>query len=169
MNITNRQKHKGAIKEENPEPEKPKKEKPKKKKNLPAVKADSTEEALLRVTNVFLTCNTCYLKDACPKFNEGERCSYELPVELNDGKDILEMVKSVVKIQYGRIVRGKLIEESDGGVPDKVLTEEIKTLMSILKDMKELSDSSDSLTIKAKGKASSGIIQKLFGGDMDKQ
>ena len=77
------------------------------------------------------------------------------------------MLQKIINLQYGRVMRGKLIEESDGGVPDKVLSQEINLLMSLVKDIKALTDNRDELVIKAKGAPGTGIFAQIFG-DLNK-
>ena len=139
------------------------------KKNLPAKvrTVEDIEEARVITTNAFLECNECYIGEKCPKFLEDERCAYKLGTRFENPDDMKTMLQKIINLQYGRVMRGKLIEESDGGVPDKVLSQEINLLMSLVKDIKALTDNRDELVIKAKGAPGTGIFAQIFG-DLNK-
>jgi len=124
---------------------------------------EGKELDFLQKNNSFLYCSDCYLNEKCPKYDEGKSCSFNL--EKKDmGKDsLIDIVSNILNIQYNRVLKGKLVEEVDGGVPDKVLSNELSLMMGLLRDFKELVSERDEVTIKAKGKEGTGVLAKLFG------
>lgn len=114
----------------------------------------------------FLKCVDCYLQKTCPKFNLEESCYYEVSIDLERDDSLKDMLNQVISLQYGRVMRGKMVEESDGGVPDKILSAEIQLLMQVLKDTKHLTEKQqDEVLLKAKGK---GAITQMLESMKDK-
>jgi len=127
------------------------------------VKDLTTAEAnAIKLPYSYLKCDHCYLQDRCPHFKAEQSCVFSLFEDFSKKENMMDMLKNIIAIQYGRVLRGKLVEEADGGVPDKVVSVEIKMLLDLLKSIKELSSEQESISIQAKG--GPGIISQLFGG-----
>jgi len=110
----------------------------------------------------FLSCDECYLGDKCPAFKEGSACTFGLDISLQNPTQVKSVLDNIVSIQYGRILRGKMVEEADGGVPDKILSLEIDLFLRVLTKIKELGDTTEKIEIRASG--GKGIISEVFGG-----
>jgi hypothetical protein len=111
----------------------------------------------------FMRCDTCYIKEGCPIAKDGSQCGFKLPKDIMSTGGISKILETVLQTQFGRVLRGKAIEEHDGGVPDKVLSNEINLLMNVITRIKELSQDDEEVLIKAKGKGGTSILAELFG------
>lgn len=114
----------------------------------------------------FLKCVDCYLQKTCPKYNVEASCHYQVSVDLTKPDSLTALLNQIISLQYGRVMRGKMVEESDGGVPDKILSQEIQLLMKVLSDTKRLTQKQqDEVLLKAKG---SGAITKMLESMKDR-
>lgn len=115
-----------------------------------------------------LHCNTCYLKAKCPmRDDEADYC----PIKKNSPdynmatpEGLTQFIQSLLEIQQDRIYRLAAFEQIEGGIPDPNVSQEIKNFIDMLEKLKKiLTDKEDFLVIKARGKNTTGIIEKLFG------
>jgi hypothetical protein len=118
----------------------------------------------------FLKCKTCYLRKECAYYdvNSASCLIKELEnLDTSTGDGIISIVQQALKIQAERLFRFVKIEELEGGVPDPNVTNEIMVLFSIIEKFKKILSDDDYLIIRAKGKSSQGVLERLFG-DIDK-
>jgi hypothetical protein len=110
-----------------------------------------------------LRCANCYIQETCPAFNPAPdaTCSISVDLKIETGDDYVKLVNKVIEIQSERVLRGRMAERQDGGLPDKTLSGELNLLLDMIAKSKEIFDTRDSLVIKAKGK---GILSKIFAG-----
>jgi hypothetical protein len=113
-------------------------------------------------------CDQCYLIDKCPHFEPNTTCYFRTAIQINDQSSLVELMQMMITMQGQRVLFGRLIEQSEGGYIDQNLSKEMKLLMDLMKDMKEiLAPPQETVTIKASGPAKpggGGIISQLFGG-----
>ena len=135
---------------------------------------DESEEVELwrpgKPTISFLKCKTCYLRKECIYYDENSTSCLIKELENLDtstGDGIISIVQQALKIQAERLFRFVKIEELEGGVPDPNVTNEILVLFSIIEKFKKILSDDDYLIIRAKGKSSQGVLERLFG-DIDK-
>lgn len=139
--------------------------------NLPE-KIESKEVEIWKVGNKapvsFLLCKNCYCRKSCPLFDiDATSCAIESINEELDAstpEGIVGFIQSMLGLQARRVIRLAAFEELDGqGLPDPRITEEILAFMEIVNQLKKLLADENSLTIRAKGSAVGGVIEKLFG------
>lgn len=108
-------------------------------------------------------CDSCYLAARCPLFKEGSACSYEIPVEIRNRDQVTSALLGMVEMQFQRIAGARFGEELEGGILNPDLSKEIDRFFNMVKKMKEINESNESLTITGKGGAAAGILSRLFG------
>jgi hypothetical protein len=133
--------------------------------------ADPTTTIATDLLGVPKLCDQCYLVDKCPHFQPKHTCYYQTAIKIQDQGSIVELMKMMIEMQGQRVLFGRLIEQSEGGYIDQNLSKEMKLLMELMKDMKEImAPPQESVTVIAKGPAGGGagggggILSQLFGG-----
>ena len=113
----------------------------------------------------FLRCSSCYLKNKCPYCDvTSEKCMLrELEViDTSSGEGIIGLIQTVLRIQAERVLRFSKIEEAEGGFPDPNVTNEFLVLLQLIDKFKKILSDDDMILIKAKGKKSVGVLDKIF-------
>ena len=135
---------------------------------------DESEEVELwrpgKPTISFLKCKTCYLRKECPYCDPAsEKCALKAleEVDTTTGEGIISIVQQMLRIQAERVFRFVKVEEMEGGIPDPNVTNELMIFVSLVEKLKKILSDDDYLVIRAKGKSSQGILERLFG-DIDK-
>jgi hypothetical protein len=114
----------------------------------------------------FLKCSNCYLKKECQfcDLNSNICALKELEkVDTSTGEGIINLVQTVLAAQAERVLRFIKIEEMEGGFPDPSVTNELMTFVSLVEKFKKILTDDDFLVIRAKGKTSIGVLERLFG------
>lgn len=127
------------------------------------------KKKLNEVPELQLTCNTCYICDKCPHFEQNATCAIEWEGTEYEGMKPLDML---LAIQKKRILRAAAFEEMDGGVPDQSLSGEMDRLAGLLLQKADENTTKVKITAEASHRDSSGgsggggleLINKLFGG-----
>lgn len=132
--------------------------------DLPEDRGKTVNSALRYVPKL---CDQCYLIDKCPHYEPGATCYYRNQITVKDSKSLVDLLRMLLEMQGERVLFGRLIEQSEGGYLDQNLSKEMKLLMDMMKDFKEvISPPKEEITIKASGPArqeGGGIIAQLFG------
>jgi hypothetical protein len=114
----------------------------------------------------FLKCKTCYLRKECPFYDpDSEVCAIKAmeQVDTTTGEGIISIVQQMLKIQAERVFRFVKVEEMEGGLPDPNVTNELMIFVSLVEKLKKILSDDDYLVIRAKGKSTQGIMERLFG------
>jgi hypothetical protein len=119
-------------------------------------------------TAVFL-CDRCFLRERCPFYEENGKCKLKFRPDIKDGKGLRELLMNVIKLQAERIMRGLMFEAIDGGLPSKVISEEIDRLMDVLRVCKSILGGKEEVVIKAEGGKGIQLLQELFGIKKEEQ
>lgn len=118
----------------------------------------------------FLKCSNCYLRKDC-LYCDPQRGSCLLKeieeVDVTTGEGIINIVQQMLKIQAERVFRFVKIEEAESGFIDPAVTQELLVFVSLVEKLKRILSDDDYLVIRAKGKVSQGVLEKLFG-DLEK-
>lgn len=113
-------------------------------------------------------CDQCYLIDKCPHYQEHATCYFQNRVNIEGQSSIVDVMKMMLEMQGERVLFGRMIEQSEGGYIDQNLSKEMKLMMDLMKDFKEvLAPPEEKVTITASGPAKpngGGILSQLFGG-----
>lgn len=127
--------------------------------------SDSVSSDLLGVPKL---CDQCYLIDKCPHYKPNHTCYFQTAIKVNDQSSIAALMKMMIEMQGQRVLFGRLIEQSEGGYIDQNLSKEMKLLMELMKDMKEImAPPQEKVTITASGPSKpegGGILSQIFGG-----
>ena len=118
----------------------------------------------------FLRCRTCYLRKECQYFDVTSEVCFIKDLENIDtstGDGIIYIVQMALKLQAERTFRFAKIEEMEGGFPDPSVSMEFVNLLAMIEKFKKILSDDDYLVIRAKGKATQGVLERLFG-DIDK-
>lgn len=136
----------------------------------PSKPVDASKSVNTDLLDIPKFCDQCYLIDKCPHYQPKSTCYFRNSVKIQDRNSLLELMKMILEIQGERVLFGRLIEQSEGGYIDQNLSREIKMLMELMKDFKEiLAEPRDEVSIKVSTKAGStpggagGILSQIFG------
>ena len=125
------------------------------------------EEKMLHRTQT-MQCNTCFLQDKCPSFQENADCSIDW-ARLFKGEfkpsNVLESSAIILDLQLMRIQRAAHFEMFNEGIIDPELSKEISRYFDMLAQVKAISDNSTAISITAKGEAAKkgGVLAQLLG------
>lgn len=114
----------------------------------------------------FLKCSTCYLKKECKFVDfESDTCALKEieTIDTSTGEGIVVLIQTLLAAQAERVLRFIKIEETEGGLPDPNVTNELMTFMTMVEKLKRIMSDDDFLIIKSKGRATQGILDRLFG------
>lgn len=117
--------------------------------------------------NVPKVCEHCYLQDKCPHFDEDATCYFRVRVSVDTPHDMLNLLKMLIEMQGERIIMGRFIEQVEGGYMDKNLSDEIRRMLEMMKQFKDIMSSEEEISVKIKGKeavkqAGGGILSEIF-------
>jgi hypothetical protein len=131
------------------------------------VEPDGTEitRPLLRAPSEnFLQCDTCYIRERCPKMQPFSSCAYEIPVEIRTSTQLSALQDTLIEIQTQRVLRMNMIEQVEGGHADQNTSEEMDRLQRMIAKKHELGKDRISINIEASsGSGSPGMISRIFG------
>jgi hypothetical protein len=89
-------------------------------------------------------------------------CAYEIPIILENEKDLNRLQTALLEMQAQRIMMGRFAESLDGGTIDETLSAEMERFFKMVKIAKENQDSRDYLKIEARG-GNGTFLQQIFG------
>lgn len=74
-----------------------------------------------------MVCNYCHIQDKCPKFKEDSTCAFDFaPAQFTESPMVV--IDLLIKAQTERVNRAMFFEKMEGGMPNKVFTQELKAL-----------------------------------------
>jgi hypothetical protein len=121
--------------------------------------------------DIGLQCSNCYLSENCASYEDGSECGVEWGTEIDFAtateQDVLQYL---ISLQASRLSRAKMIELTDGGVPDGLVSAEMDRLQGLVAALSESNMDKFSMKITAtaeSGKKGGGILSQLFGGGSD--
>ena len=113
-------------------------------------------------------CDQCYLIDKCPHYQKNATCYFRNKISVTGPSSLVDVMKMMLEMQGERVLFGRMIEQSEGGYIDQNLSKEMKLLMDLMKDFKEvMAPPEEKVVISASGPAKpegGGILSQLFGG-----
>jgi hypothetical protein len=130
---------------------------------LPVLNFGASEVLTLAPAGTVRTCNNCYVASNCPAYKPESACAFNIPVELRTREQLLGALYSVVEMQVQRVAFGRYTEELEGGYADPNLSGEMDRLMRLVKELKDIEDSRDSLKINVEARAGAGVLSRIFG------
>ncbi len=112
-------------------------------------------------------CDTCFLAEKCPMFEEGSNCAYNIPVTLRTREQRKALHEGLLEMQTQRVMFMRFAEEAEGGYADPNLTKEMNLLNKMMADYAELEREGFSITVSGRGaagpQAEGGMISRMFG------
>jgi hypothetical protein len=111
-------------------------------------------------------CNTCFLSEKCPGYEEDSNCVYNIPITIKSRDQVRALRQGMVEMQTQRVMFMRMAEEVEGGYADPNLTKEMVLLDKMISSLEESERDGFSLSITARGsqqQASAGVISRLFG------
>ena len=108
-------------------------------------------------------CNTCFVKDSCPAFQEDTTCKFNLPVEVKTKEQLKALLTSIVEMQAQRVAFMRFQEELSGGYADPNVSQEIDRLFKVVGNMKDLETNKEFVQITASRQTSGGVLSAIFG------
>ena len=108
-------------------------------------------------------CNSCYLASVCPEYEAGNRCAYEIPVEIRSKEQLVGVMTALLEMQGQRALFARFAEELEGGYPSSAVSKELDRFFSLTEKMKDIQDNRDFLRISVEGKAQGGVLSRIFG------
>lgn len=74
-----------------------------------------------------MVCTYCHIQDKCPKYKEDSTCAFDFaPASFTESPMVV--IDLLIKTQTERVNRAMFFEKMEGGMPNKVFTQELKTL-----------------------------------------
>jgi hypothetical protein len=122
-----------------------------------------------------LACDTCYLADNCPHFKPKAVCYYNKELNKFDTRnvdDVVEMQADMVNMNAQRLMMARIFEITDGGMPDRTVTDLINMQMGLLQQQMNLhkamnpklaGQGQNTIQVTASGDTGNSILSKLFG------
>ena len=111
-------------------------------------------------------CSTCILSAACPSFNPGAKCAYNIPVMIKTKDQRQALLRALVEIQGQRILFGAFSEQALG-TPDPNVGKEIDRLFTMVEKWRAIEENRSGIHVQidAQGEAAAGMgmISRLFG------
>ena len=123
-------------------------------KDVPVLRSNSTS---LR------QCNSCFVKDNCPAFKPDNACAFNLPVEVRTKDQLKGLINALLEIQGQRVAFAKFAEDLNGGYPDPNTGLEMDRFFKMLKTIKQLDETKDTMRISVERGSSAGVLSSLFG------
>ena len=108
-------------------------------------------------------CDTCFVAANCPAFTPGSVCAFNLPVEVRTKDQLRSLINAMLEMQGQRIAFARFAEELNGGYPDPNTGLEVDRFFKILKTVKELDDTNETVRLTMERKASGGVMRAIFG------
>ena len=134
----------------------------------------TTEETLMvgSTSSPIRKCDNCVLAQACPAYDPGHLCGYEIPVELRTMDQMTRLMQVVLEIQTQRIMQARFSEEIQGQELSEATGKEMERLFKLFESMQKVTNPQEGfkLVMSATGMpgsgtaaAGEGVLSKLFG------
>lgn len=109
-------------------------------------------------------CDSCFLAPKCPMFEENSTCAYDIPIQVRTREQVQSLMDSLVEMQAQRVLFMKMVEDSEGGLADPVLSGEMDRLGKLIEKKHNMEQEGFSLTVTAKQQGQMDMMNRLFGG-----
>jgi hypothetical protein len=114
-------------------------------------------------------CSTCALGPACPSYQPGNSCAYNIPVVVRTKDQRQAVLRTLVEIQTQRILMGSFAEQVNGQ-PDKEVGREMDRLFTMVEKWKTIEEQTTKINIGVTASGpdadgSLGMISRLFGSE----
>ena len=121
------------------------------------------EKVKLKDVAIGLHCDTCYLSDKCSLFKAKSMCAIDWADERIDPQNPRSIVDYLVEVQGERLQRARMVELTDGGVPDGTLSAEMDRMTGLLATRANMDANKFSLKIEGSSTGNGGgFLAQLF-------
>lgn len=114
-----------------------------------------------------LECSTCHVGASCPKCSEGDVCAFEkdfTDFDVRSTSGVLAALEMMVRQNLKRLQIMYLSEQFvSGGMADPQITRLASEVQNQIINLLNLRKQSQTVTVEATGKASEGILSRMFG------
>ena len=123
-------------------------------KDVPLMRSNATS---LRM------CDTCFVASNCPAFKPANTCAFNLPVEVKTKEQLVSLLNAIIEMQAQRVAFARFSEELNGGYPDPNTGQEMDRLLKLVKNAKDLQDTSSFIKMTVEAKNGGGVLSQIFG------
>jgi len=123
-------------------------------KDVPLMRSNATS---LRM------CDTCFVASNCPAFKPQNNCAFNLPVEVKTKDQLVALLNAIIEMQAQRVAFARFSEELNGGYPDPNTGQEMDRLLKLVKNAKDLQDTSSFIKMTVEAKNGGGVLSQIFG------
>ena len=127
---------------------------------------DFAEPVNVAPAKSLMQCNTCYVKEICPKRQDGAECAYELPVYCATPNQMRTLINVMTQMQTQRVLRMSMIEQFEGGHVNGNTGPEFDRLARWIKLRVDYAADDSSISINMKGSAATGYVSSLLGHEV---
>jgi hypothetical protein len=82
-------------------------------------------------------CNSCYIRNDCPRFEDSASCAFSLPVTISTARDWELVGAALLEIQAKRIMFGHFADEVSGEGPSARVGQEMDRWFKMVANLKE--------------------------------
>jgi hypothetical protein len=128
---------------------------------------DEEEERVVTTpSHSLLQCNTCAIRDNCPKAKANAACAYEIPIVVTSKNQMRRLQDAVIEAQYQRTARMLMFEQVNGGYADGNTSAELDRLQKMINAKRDAEKSGFSLHMDVHDDAGTGVMSRVFGRDV---
>ena len=140
----------------------------KKAKTTALVRHNSKKTAIdkIKLLEFARTCNTCFLADKCPVYEEDSTCRLAERIKVDGADDIAKVLNMVISVQSERVMFANFVEKMLGIPLSESTTKEMEYLVKMIKQIKEIyRKPKDRMSIEIESSEGNkgGILTSLFG------
>lgn len=114
-----------------------------------------------------LECTTCHVGAACPKYDEGKVCAFEkdfTDFDVRTTSGVIVALEMLIRQNLKRLQIMYLSEQFvSGGMADPQITRLSSEVQGQMMNLVNLRRQTATVTVEATGKASEGILSRMFG------
>lgn len=133
--------------------------------DLPVIKVRA-KIALAELSNIGVTCNSCYMQEKCPLMEKHSTCAIDFGTDSEDLTPT-RVFDRLIEMQSERVKRQAVFEKIDGGVADGNLSVEMDRLATFVERKTNNGAPVFKMTMEGRGeegaKTGGGILSKIFG------
>jgi len=112
-----------------------------------------------------LQCNTCHIREFCPKAKANASCAYEIPIQVTSKNQMRRLQDALIEMQFQRTARMLMFEQAQGGYSDQNASAEIDRLQKLINAKRDGEKSGFTLTVSASDDKGVGVMSRVFGRD----
>jgi len=113
--------------------------------------------------NPLRQCDSCYLSNRCPAFQEHMECAYKLPIEIRTKDQLQSAMRALIEMQVGRVMFARFAEELEGQGLDPTLSQEMDRVFNLVDKFKNISDNREMVRLEVEARGGAGVLSRLFG------